>query len=84
MNIIKGQGVFGGVAIGRISLYRRRDNIIKRYHIDDTEAEIGRFKTAKAEAIRQLKDLYEKAVVEVGEANAMIFDIHQMMLDDQD
>lgn len=84
MNIIKGKGVFGGVAIGRISLYRRRENIIKRYHIDDTEAEIGRFKTAKAEAIRQLKDLYEKAVVEVGEANAMIFDIHQMMLDDQD
>lgn len=84
MNIIKGKGVFGGVAIGRISLYRRQENIIKRYHIDDTEAEIGRFKTAKAEAIRQLKDLYEKAVVEVGEANAMIFDIHQMMLDDQD
>ena len=84
MNIIKGKGVFGGVAIGRISLYRRQENIIKRDHIDDTEAEIGRFKTAKAEAIRQLKDLYEKAVVEVGEANAMIFDIHQMMLDDQD
>ncbi len=84
MNIIKGKGVFGGIAIGRISLYRRRENIIKRYHIDDAEAEISRFKTAKAEAIRQLKELYEKAVVEVGEANAMIFDIHQMMLDDQD
>ena len=84
MNIIKGKGVFGGIAIGRISLYRRRENIIKRYHIDDAEAEISRFKTAKAEAICQLKELYEKAVVEVGEANAMIFDIHQMMLDDQD
>lgn len=84
MDIFKGKGVFGGIAIGKISLYKRKQNLIKRHRIEDVEAEISRFESAKQKAIQQLKELYEKALGEVGEANAAIFDVHQMMLEDGD
>ena len=84
MEKFRGKGVFGGIAIGRISLYKRKEQKIKRYHIEDVQAETERFHAARDEAVRQLKNLFEKAVSEVGEANAMIFDIHQMMLTDLD
>lgn len=84
MITLKGKSVFGGIAIGEIAFYKRNDTQIKRCHIDDTEAEIKRFEEAKNQAEEELKTLYEKAMDDVGEANAMIFEIHQMMLNDLD
>lgn len=84
MITLKGKGVFGGIAIGKISIYKRHENMIKRYHVEDVKAEITRFETAKTQALADLKVLFDRAVSEVGEANAMIFDIHQMMLQDAD
>ena len=79
-----GKSVFGGVAIGKLSIYQKQDNVVKRQKIEDTEAEVARFHTAKETAKEQLGQLYEKALKEVGEANAMVFEVHQMMLDDLD
>ena len=84
MTILKGKGVFGGIAFGKISVYNREECEIKRYRIEDTDMEIRRYESAKKIAIVQLQSLYEKALQEVGEANAMIFQIHQMMLEDLD
>ncbi len=84
MIICKGKGVSTGVAIGNIFLYQRTEHTIKRYKVTDAEAEVKRFEDAKALGIEQLQGLYDKAVQEVGEANAMIFQIHQMMLEDLD
>lgn len=84
MITIKGKSVFGGVSIGKLSFYKRKQKVIKRTHVDDVEAECTRFHDAKAEAVEQLKDLYNKSLEDVGEANAMIFEIHQMMLEDLD
>ena len=84
MITITGKSVFGGVSIGRLSFYKRNQKVIKRSHVDDVEAECIRFQEAKAEAVEQLKGLYDKALEDVGEANAMIFEIHQMMLEDLD
>ena len=84
MQELKGKSVFGGIAIGRISVYNKDESTVKRVKIEDTAAEIKRFEEAKETAKEQLQALYEKALVEVGEVNAMIFDVHQMMLDDLD
>lgn len=84
MITLQGKGVFGGIAIGEVSFYKRTGGQIQRRKIDDPEKEIARFEEAKAKAIEQLGELYEKAVQEVGEGNAMIFQVHQMMLDDLD
>ena len=84
MITISGKSVFGGVSIGKILFYQRNDKVIKREHVDDVDAEWKRFQDAKDQAVEQLKGLYEKALEDVGEANAMIFEIHQMMLEDLD
>ena len=84
MITISGKSVFGGVAIGKIMFYKRNEKVIKRSHVDDVDAEWQRFEAAKNEAVAQLQGLYDKAVADVGEANAMIFEIHQMMLEDLD
>ena len=84
MTILKGKGVFGGIAFGKISIYNREEFEIKRYRVEDTDSEIRRYESAKKIAIVQLQSLYEKALQEVGETNAMIFQIHQMMLEDLD
>lgn len=84
MKVFNGTAVFGGVAFGRISIYKRNEQTIKREHIQDAAAEIKRFEDAKQTAISELKGLYEKALKEVGESHAQIFEVHQMMLDDLD
>lgn len=84
MVVYSGKSVFGGIAIGHISLYKKDQQQVKRNKIEDAEAEIARYHAAKEEAISQLQALYEKAVKEVGETSAEIFEAHQMMLDDED
>lgn len=84
MNKFTGKGVYGAIAIGKISVFKKRDTEVKRIHIDDTEGEKSRFEEAKAASFTQLGEIYEKALKEVGEAHAAIFEIHQMMLDDED
>ena len=84
MITISGKSVFGGVSIGKLLFYKRSEKVIKRTHIDDVDAEWKRFQEAKDTAVSQLKELYDKALEDVGEANAMIFEIHQMMLEDLD
>ena len=84
MKVFNGKSVFGGIAIGKICLYKKAQQKVRRIAIDNTEAEIQRYKAAREEAICELQMLYDKAVKEVGEVNAAIFEIHQMMLDDDD
>ena len=84
MVILQGKSVFGGVAIGKIQFFKRDEIQIKRRHVDDPEAEIRRFRTAKEKALSELQQLYDKALTDVGEANAMIFKAHQLMLEDPD
>ena len=84
METRNGKKIFNGIAIGKIQFYRKAENIVQRTKISDIDAEIIRYETAKEEAIEQLNDLYKKAVTEVGEANAEIFNIHAMMLEDDD
>ncbi len=80
----QGKGVYGAVASGKISVFKRQDIQVKREKIEDTEAEMERLENAKAQAIEQLQEIYEKALVEVGETNAQIFEIHMMMVEDED
>ncbi len=80
----QGKGVYGAIAIGKISVFKKRDAAVKRVHAEDTENEKRRFEEAKEASVKQLGEIYEKALKEVGEANAAIFEIHQMMLDDED
>ena len=82
--VLEGKSVFGGIAIGRLSIYNKKENQVKREKITDVEAEITRFTDAKETAKEQLKGFYEKAVKEVFEVNAAIFEVHEMMLDDLD
>ena len=84
MITLEGKSVFGGVAIGKIQFYKRNEITIKRTRVEDVEAEVERFRTAKAKTLELLKGLYEKALEDVGEANAMIFEAHQLMLEDPD
>ena len=84
MNIYEGKSVFNGVAIGKIRVYKKGEQQVKRVKVEDAEAEITRFEEAKLKALEQLAGLYEKALREVGEANAAIFEVHQMMLEDDD
>ncbi len=79
-----GKSVFNGIAIGKICVFKKNQQQIKRQKIDNIDEEIKRFYVARDEAINQLGELYNKALKEVGEANAAIFEIHQMMLQDDD
>ena len=73
MTLINGKGVYGAIAIGKVSVFKRRDTAVKRMHIEDKEAEKARLAAAKAASLEQLSAIYEKALKEVGEANAQIF-----------
>ncbi len=84
MNVLHGKSVFSGIAIGKLSVYQSKDKLVKREKAEDADREIERFKEARELAKEELSALYEKALKEVGEANAAIFEVHQMMLDDLD
>ena len=84
MEVYQGKSVFGGIAIGRISVHKKDEQQVKRVRIEDPEQEILRYRQAKQTSMEQLQGLYQKALKEVGEANAAIFEIHQMMLEDDD
>lgn len=77
-----GKSVFGGIAVGKISVYQKGERQVKRVKITDPAREIERYERAKAAAMEQLQDLYQKALREIGEENAAIFEVHQMMLED--
>lgn len=81
---LEGKSVFSGIAIGKCKIFGKKDQVVKRSKVTDTDLEIKRFIQAKEQAKSQLAALYEKALKEVGEANAAIFEVHQMMLDDLD
>ena len=84
MEQIFGKGVSKGVAAGPISFYRRASGVIPRHEMSDTAAELERFRAARETAKEQLAKLYDKALAEAGEDAAMLFEAHQMMLDDLD
>lgn len=84
MECFKGKSVYKGITVGKISVLKKADYVVKRIKIEDPEAELVRLGHARAQAIAQLQKLYEKAVREVGEASAAIFEVHQMMLEDDD
>ena len=84
MICIEGKTAFSGIAIGPIREFAKKSSAVRRSHVDDTAAECTRFEEAKKVAMEELGALYDKAVKEVGEDNAAIFEVHQMMLDDED
>ena len=84
MEVYQGKSIFKGIAIGKLFFYSKGEQAVKREKIQDVGAEIARYEAAKEEAIAQLNALYEKAVKEVGEVNAAVFEVHAMMLDDDD
>ena len=84
MKVYEGKSIFKGIAIGKIFFYQKGTQQVKRFKIDDVEAEKKRYEAANAKAIEQLEALHAKAVKEVGEANAAVFEVHMMMLEDDD
>ena len=84
MQKFQGKGVYAAVAIGKVSVFKRNAAEVRRVNVDDAAKEIERFEAAKALAVEQLTAIHEKALNEVGTANAEIFEIHIMMLDDED
>ena len=84
MTVFKGKGVYGAIASGRISVLKKQNLTIKRVHCEDSANERARVEASKAETLEQLQSIYEKALKEVGETNAQIFEIHMMMLEDDD
>ena len=84
MLVVKGKSVFYGITMGPLALFHRNTVSTARRRIKDTDAEVERFQEARLASIEQLKDMYEKAVQKVGEEEAAVFEVHQMMLDDDD
>ena len=84
METYTGKSIFKGIAIGKILFYQKGEQPVKRMKIEDTAEQIKRYEDARAKAAEQLQGLYEKALKEVGEANAAVFEVHQMMLEDDD
>ncbi len=84
MKVYKGKSVYKGIAMGNVVVLKNKDLQIKRYRVEDVEAELARVDQAGKRAKEQLQKLYDKVLKEVGEANAAIFEVHQMMLEDED
>ena len=84
MLVVKGKSVFSGITMGPLALFHRNTVSTAKRRIKDTDAEVERFQEARLASIEQLKDMYEKAVQKVGEEEAAVFEVHQMMLDDDD
>lgn len=84
MECLKGKSAYAGIALGKISVLNKQDYVIKRTKIENPEQELEKIEKAKEKSLEQLQALYDRAVVEVGEANATIFEVHQMMLEDDD
>lgn len=83
MQVFQGKSASGGVAIGKIFLYQKGEQQVKRLHVEDTEAELARLREAAKEAAEQLEKLYETSVKSIGESGAAIFEVHRMMLEDE-
>lgn len=81
---LSGKSVYKGIVLGPVAIYRKSDEQVKRIKIDDADAEILRLEKAGEQSKKQLQELYDKAVKEVGEASAAVFEVHQMMLEDED
>ncbi|MDE5825821.1 MAG: phosphoenolpyruvate--protein phosphotransferase, partial [Lachnospiraceae bacterium] len=81
---LKGKSVFKGIAVGPVLVLRQEEQKVRRSKVDDPDAEMERVRQAVSAAQEQLQKLYDKAVAEVGEASAAIFEVHQMMLEDED
>ena len=84
MEKVNGKSIVNGIAIGNILFYQKGEQAVKRVKVEDTQAEIRRYEKAKDTAVEQLNGLYEKAVKEVGEMNAAVFEVHVMMVNDGD
>ncbi len=84
MKVLEGKSVFSGIAIGKISIFQKADTSLNVYDVENPEEEIKRVQEAREKAVEQLQKLYDKALQEVGESGAAIFEVHQMMLDDDD
>lgn len=83
MQVFQGKSASGGAAIGKIFLYQKSEQQVKRLHVEDTEAELARLREAAKEAAEQLQKLYETSVKSIGESGAAIFEVHRMMLEDE-
>ena len=84
MKVYEGKSVYSGIAIGRIRLFSKDERQVKRVRVSDTGAELARYEDVRKKSIGELAELHDKALKEVGEANAAIFEVHQMMLEDDD
>ena len=84
MQYFQGKSVYKGIVMGPVAVLKKNDYQVKRARIEDSEAEVKRVKEAVEVSKKQLGRLYDKAVREVGEASAAIFEVHQMMLEDED
>ncbi|MBQ9783596.1 MAG: phosphoenolpyruvate--protein phosphotransferase [Clostridia bacterium] len=84
MITLNGKGVYGGIAIGQVSFFRRQDVSVRRHTVADAEGEIRRYEEARRQAMEELRELHEKALRDIGESGAQIFEIHRMMLEDDD
>ncbi len=80
----QGKGVYGAIAVGKVSLFKRQEAQVRRIHVSNVKEELEKLSEAKSKAIEQLSAIYEKALIEVGETNAQIFEIHMMMIEDDD
>ncbi|MDD5796889.1 MAG: phosphoenolpyruvate-utilizing N-terminal domain-containing protein, partial [Oscillospiraceae bacterium] len=84
MTKFSGKGVYDAVAVGKVSVYKRCNTLVEPVKVQDIEAELDRFENAKKSALEQIGAIYEKALTEVGESDAQIFEIHMMMVNDED
>ncbi len=79
-----GKSIYGAIAIGKACVFKKEQSTIRRFHIEDITAEKEKFELAKLKAVNELKNIHEKALNEVGASGAQIFEIHMMMLEDED